>query len=273
MQTRLAAFIKQTAKGHMADSILRSCVHCGFCNAVCPTYQLLGDELDGPRGRIYLVKQVLEGSLVTRATQIHLDRCLTCRACETACPSGVQYVRLLDIGRDIVEQRVKRPWLQRLLRKLLLYGLPNFSCVTRLVTISQKLRFFMPAKLKSKLPRNRTLMEHADVTHRRRMLMLANCVQPAMAPDINVATALVLNQLGISATSMNGCCGALAYHLNVQQDGLDTMRRMIDACWPEVEKGIEAIVINASGCGVTVKDYGVLLQHDPLYAEMPVGRK
>ncbi|MGY6277422.1 glycolate oxidase subunit GlcF [Methylomonas sp. MgM2] len=272
MQTQLADLIKDTPKGRLADSILRSCVHCGFCNAVCPTYGLLGDELDGPRGRIYLIKQVMEGNRPSQKTQTHLDRCLTCRACETACPSGVRYSRLLDIGRDIVDQSVKRPPLQRLVRKLLLYGLPYPHRFSRLVAIGRKLGFIVPEKLKSKLPRRRTIDRGVDTRHRRRMLMLEGCVQPVLAPGINAATVRVLDQVGISAISMpiNGCCGALPYHLNDQATGLNMMRRMIDLCWPEVEKGLEAIVINASGCGVTLKEYGELLLHDPLYADKAV---
>jgi len=272
MQTQLADFIKQTAKGKLADSILRSCVHCGFCNAVCPTYQLLGDELDGPRGRIYLIKQLVEGHRATESTQLHLDRCLTCRACETTCPSGVEYVRLLDIGRDIVEQGVKRPLLQGMLRKLLLYVLPYPRRFSILLAVGRKLQFLMPGRWKRQLPELRRIKQRAwNTKHQRRMLMLEGCVQPVLAPNINSATVQILDQIGIGVIAMpSSCCGALAYHLNDQKNGLDTMRRMIDACWPEVERGLEAIVVNASGCGVTVKDYAELLRDDPLYADKAI---
>ncbi|MBI5039888.1 MAG: glycolate oxidase subunit GlcF [Gammaproteobacteria bacterium] len=216
MQTSLTAAILNTPAGQEADSILRSCVHCGFCTATCPTYQLLGDELDGPRGRIYLIKQMLEGQPVTRETQVHLDRCLTCRACETTCPSGVRYGRLADIGRGISEQQIDRPIAERLFRRVLRAG----------------------------------------------------CAQSSTTPNTNAAAARVLDRLGISliVAPAAGCCGALSQHLSAEDEALDFMRRNIDAWWPHIEQGIEAIVMTASGCGVMVKDYGTLLQHDTHYA-------
>ncbi|MCK9605270.1 MAG: glycolate oxidase subunit GlcF [Methylomonas sp.] len=268
MQTQLADFIKSSPRGQQAEAILRHCVHCGFCNASCPTYQLLGDELDGPRGRIYLIKQVLEGNRATRASQLHLDRCLTCRACETSCPSGVEYGRLLDIGRNLVEQQVPRRWHQRLLRQLMLFCLPFPQRFAGLLVMARLCRPLLPARVKRKLPLLQAAGARPAKRHQRRMLLLEGCVQPALAPRINAAAAKVLDQLGISVVDLpsTGCCGALAYHLNDQQGGLDSMRRLIDAWWPAVENGVEAIVLTASGCGVTVKEYGVLLQHDPSYA-------
>ena len=266
MQTQLADFIKDTEAGQEAEDILRSCVHCGFCNATCPTYQLLGDELDGPRGRIYLIKQLLEGEAATADTQLHLDRCLTCRSCETTCPSGVKYSRLLDIGREIVGQRVVRLWRERLVRRLLLSNLSEPRRFARLAAIGQRLRPLLPQHLQAKLPPRQACESWPAVKQQRRMLILQGCVQPALAPRINAAAAKVLDRLGISLEPIDMCCGALAYHLNEQSEGLERMRRVIDICWPHVQKGIEAIVITASGCGVTIKDYGLLLKNDPIYA-------
>jgi glycolate oxidase iron-sulfur subunit len=268
MQTALADWIKDTPDGRTADAILRKCVHCGFCNATCPTYQLLGDELDGPRGRIYLMKQVLEGHAVSAQTQLHLDRCLTCRNCETTCPSGVQYGRLLDIGRKIVEERVRRPIGERLLRGALKAGLtsPLFAPALKL---GQALRPLLPARVKAKVPVRQVAGAWPARRHPRRMLLLAGCVQPAMQPNINAATARVFDALGIELVIAReaGCCGAIRYHLNDHDGGCADARRNIDAWWPHVEAGCEAIVINASGCGAMIKDYGELLQHDAAYAD------
>ena len=273
MQTNLADFIKHTREGQEADAILRSCVHCGFCTATCPTYQLLGDELDGPRGRIYLIKQVLEGQPATRKTQLHLDRCLTCRNCETTCPSGVEYGRLLDIGRHVVEQQVDRqggrPLAQRLQRAVLKEVLPRRWLFTPLLKTAQMLRLLLPESLLSKVPARQKSGRWPRREHARKMLLLDGCVQPAMAPNINAATARVLDALDVQlvVAPKAGCCGAIRFHLNDQDGALADMRNNIDAWWPLVEAGAEAIVLTASGCGVTVKDYGHLLAADPAYAD------
>ena len=269
MQTLLADFIKGTPEGLEAEAILRACVHCGFCTATCPTYQLLGDELDGPRGRIYLIKQVLEGAQPTRKTQLHLDRCLTCRNCETTCPSGVKYGRLVDIGRKLVDERVPRPLTERIKRTTLKECLPRGALFKPAFKMGQALRPLLPAKLQDKLQPARAAGHWPTRTHARKMLLLDGCVQPAMAPNINAATARVLDALGVQliVAPKAGCCGALRYHMNDQDGGLDDMRRNVDAWWPYVEQGqVEAIVMTASGCGVTVKEYGHLLAHDPDYA-------
>ncbi|KPF60305.1 glycolate oxidase iron-sulfur subunit [beta proteobacterium AAP51] len=275
MQTNLAPEFKGTRQGEAAEAILRKCVHCGFCTATCPTYQLLGDELDGPRGRIYLMKQVLEGAPVTRKTQEHLDRCLTCRNCETTCPSGVQYGHLVDIGREIVEARVERPTGEKAVRWLLKEGLtsPLFAPAMKL---GQLVRPLLPQTLQDKVPGKAPAraQQWPMRTHPRKVLMLMGCVQPAMMPNINSATARVLDAIGIQTLVADGagCCGALRTHLNDSEGGLADARRNIDAWWPLVdgltsEGKVEAIVMNASGCGVHVKDYGHALAHDPAYAE------
>jgi len=271
MQTDIAAEFAGTAEGQEAEAILRKCVHCGFCTATCPTYQLLGDELDGPRGRIYLIKQVLEGHAPTRATQLHLDRCLTCRNCETTCPSGVQYGNLVEIGRRIVDERVPRPAGERALRWTLKEGLtsPAFAPA---IKVGQAVRAGLPAVLRAKVPAPAPSGAHRWPTreHPRKVLLLLGCVQPAMMPNINSATARVLDAAGIQTLVADeaGCCGAIRLHLSDHDGALDHMRRNIDAWWPMVQSGaVEAIVMNASGCGVTVKEYGHSLAHDPEYAK------
>ena len=269
MQTNLADFIKNTAEGQEADAILRSCVHCGFCTATCPTYQLLGDELDGPRGRIYLMKQVLEGKPATRKTQLHLDRCLTCRNCESTCPSGVEYGRLVDIGRGLVEKQVRRPLGERIVRTVLKEALPRKWLFTPAMKAGQLMRPLLPKALQNKVPVAHDAGTWPTRLHARKMLLLDGCVQPAMSPNINAATARVLDALNVQliVAPKAGCCGAIRHHLNDHEGGRADARRNIDAWWPYVEAGAEAIVMTASGCGSMVKDYGHLLAQDPVYAE------
>jgi glycolate oxidase iron-sulfur subunit len=269
MQTNLSPQFKGTPEGIEAEAVLRRCVHCGFCTATCPSYQVLGDELDSPRGRIYLIKQVLEGHEPTRDTQLHLDRCLTCRNCESTCPSGVEYGKLVDIGRRIVDEKVPRGIGSRMLRWALKEGLtsPLFAPAMKL---GQAVRPLLPSVLKDKVPKAQAAGAWPKREHPRKVLMLEGCVQPAMMPNINSATARVLDAAGIQAVVAKeaGCCGAIRFHLNDQAGGLAQMRANIDAWWPFIERGeIDAIVMNASGCGVTVREYAHHLQHDADYAD------
>ncbi len=270
MQTALADFIRDTPEGREADAILRKCVHCGFCTATCPTYLLLGDENDGPRGRIYLMKQALEGQEITDKTRLHLDRCLTCRACETTCPSGVQYGRLLDIGRKLVEERTARPAWEGIKRRALAEIVPRRSLFALLLKLGRLARPFLPARLAEGIPVSATRAGTWPAPrHARKMLALAGCVQPALAPDINAAAARVFDRIGISLIEAKGagCCGALRFHIGYQEEGLADMRALIDRWWPMIERGeVEAIVMTASGCGAVVKEYAHLLRHDPAYA-------
>jgi glycolate oxidase iron-sulfur subunit len=270
METKLSATVKSTSEGIIAESILRACVHCGFCNATCPTYQLLGDELDGPRGRIYQIKQVLEGAAATPITQLHLDRCLTCRSCESTCPSGVKYGQLLDIGRAAVQAQVPRPLWQRGLHRLLRETLTRRRVFGIAMRLGRAVRFALPSALKAKLQPPRPAGPWPRRHHARKVILLRGCTQPAMLPSIDAATARVLDALGVEVVVMHqaGCCGAIRQHLDDHSGALDNMRRNIDVWWPLLSSGTaEAIVINASGCAVTVKEYGHLLRDDPAYAD------
>jgi glycolate oxidase iron-sulfur subunit len=270
METKLAPAYQDSAAGNTAQAILRACVHCGFCNATCPTYQLLGDELDGPRGRIYQIKQVLEGAPATRLTQLHLDRCLTCRNCETTCPSGVEYGQLLDVGRAAVEAQVRRPLPQRMLHAVLRGGLSRRALFGAAMRVGRAVRFALPSALRAKLQPPRPAGRWPQATHARKVILLRGCTQPAMLPSIDAATARVLDALGIQSViaPSAGCCGAIRQHLNDPAGALQNMRHNIDAWWPLVSSAqVEAIVVNASGCAVTVKEYGHLLREDPRYAE------
>lgn len=268
MQTELSAAWRNTAVGDESAQILKTCVHCGFCNATCPTYQLVGDELDGPRGRIYLLKNVFEGGEFGTSTQTHLDRCLTCRACETTCPSGVRYGRLLELGREIVEEHVARPVGERLLRSILWRVLTHRTAFPLLLSIGQRLRPLLPRRVAQKIPSPVVAGDWPPARHARRMLVLDGCVQQSLAPNINSAVARVLDRLGISLLreSRAHCCGALPLHLSAGEAARDFMRRNIDAWWPLVMSDVEAIVMTASGCGVTVRDYATYLADDPAYA-------
>ncbi|MDP1928759.1 MAG: glycolate oxidase subunit GlcF [Thiobacillus sp.] len=269
MQTTLAESFLNTPEGETAERILRSCVHCGFCLATCPTYQILGNELDSPRGRIYLIKQVLEGATPTAKTQLHLDRCLTCRNCETTCPSGVEYGKLIDIGRALVEQTVGRGVRETATRTALKTGLLSPMLFNTALKIGQSVRGVLPEFLRSTIPASESPGDCPHPRHPRKMLVLQGCVQPGLKPNINTATARVLDRIGISliAADKAGCCGAVAHHLNDHDDGLNAMRRNIDAWIPHLDAGVEAIVMTASGCGVMVKDYGWQLRDDPAYAD------
>ncbi|QJQ95916.1 MULTISPECIES: glycolate oxidase subunit GlcF [Halomonadaceae] len=275
MQTHFTDADLQKPHIREADRVLRSCVHCGFCNATCPTYQLLGDERDGPRGRIYLMKELLESrdddDQVTEETRLHLDRCLTCRNCETTCPSGVEYHKLLDIGRAEIERRVPRNARDRALRYGLRKALVEPKRFQALLSLGQTFKPLVPGALKSKMPGKPvdagTRPDHKR--HTRQMLILEGCVQPGLSPNTNAATARVLDRLGIGLTpiAQAGCCGAIDFHLNAQEAGRARMRANIDAWWPQVENGIEAIVQTASGCGAFIKEYGEMLAGDTQYAE------
>ncbi|MDH5445204.1 MAG: glycolate oxidase subunit GlcF [Gammaproteobacteria bacterium] len=268
MQTQISKKFLDTPSGQTADRILRNCVHCGFCTATCPTYQLLGDELDGPRGRIYLIKQLLEGNKATSKTRQHLDRCLTCRNCETTCPSGVDYSHLLDIGRSVVHEQTRRSLYETLLRKALLWALPNPQRFSSLIKLGKLFSFILPASLKKAFPDNTQLPAWPSQPHKRKILLLEGCVQPSLAPEINHATASLLNKLGIETIRVKQtCCGALAHHLTEEQKALSTIKQNIDTWWPYIDEGIEAIISNASGCGVMVKDYAYLLKDDPQYSK------
>lgn len=269
MQTNIVERYANTDYGREAEAILRKCVHCGFCTATCPTYQLLGDELDGPRGRIYQIKEILEGATPTASTQTHLDRCLTCRSCETTCPSGVDYGRLADIGRKIVEDEVGRSWIQTLIRKALIVVIPNRQLFGFLMRMGQLFRPLMPGAIRRKIPQRVAPSVWPTSSHTRTMVVLEACAQPSATPNVNAAAARVLDRLGIQliAAKEAGCCGAVAHHLSDHDRSYDAVKQNIDAWWPLIEQGAEAIVITASGCGVMVKEYGHLLADDPLYAE------
>lgn len=274
MQTRLPREFTATPAGSEADRILRSCVHCGFCNATCPTYQLLGDELDGPRGRIYLIKHMLEEGTAGADTQRHLDRCLTCRACETTCPSGVEYGRLLEIGRTRVEATVGRPRRDRLLRRLLCTILPYPGRVRAALAASRWFGALLPAEITRAMPTRRATVSDAahvwpKARHARQVLILEGCVQSVTHPQINAAAARLLDRHGISLTRVpdSGCCGAVTHHLAQDSQTRGFLRRNIDAWWPEVERGAEAIITSSSACSIMVKDYGHLLRDDPEYAD------
>ena len=270
MKTSITSNYLESTPGQEANRILRTCVHCGFCNATCPTYQLLGDELDGPRGRIYLIKQILEGETPTAKTQLHLDRCLTCRNCETTCPSGVEYGKLIDIGRNLITDKVSRPLGQILfrfsLRKFLLS--PNLFAFS--LRLGQLFRPLLPTRSRKNIPaRVSKILDWPANKHPQQILLVEGCVQTALQPNIDRVAAIVFDRLGIQSLRIkaSGCCGAVSHHLNAEPEAYDYIKGNINAWWPHIESGsISAITMTASGCGVMIKDYAHLLANDPDYA-------
>ena len=269
MHVELHPLFKHTADGESARALTSACVHCGFCLATCPTYLDSRDERDSPRGRIYLIKQLLETGEAGGQTQLHLDRCLTCRSCETTCPSGMQYGRLVDIGRGLMEQQAPRPIYSKAFRWLLRFVLSRPRLLATALAVGQAVRPLLPGSLRQKIPPRQTRRPLLPAQHSRKMLILAGCAQQAATPNTNAAAQRVLNRLGITlmVAPQAGCCGAVNYHLAAHADGLDNMRRNIDAWWPHIESGAEAIVSSASGCGSMLVEYGELLAGDPAYAE------
>ena len=274
MQTRLPDALLATPEGKRADSILRSCVHCGFCNATCPTYQVLGDELDGPRGRIYLIKELLETDdrQQAKVAQTHLDRCLTCRACETTCPSGVQYGELLEIGRSVLKSRTTRSWRDTFSRRWLTRVLPYPQKFARWAAVGRLVKWLLPRQIAGQLPpkiehRDRTPV--ADGSYTRKILLLQGCVQRLATPAVNAAVAQLCHDNEVETITVDGegCCGGLHLHLGQDVEALDAMRRNLDALQPILDD-VEYVVSTASGCGVTLKDYGRLLAHDPKYSAL-----
>lgn len=269
MQTTIDEALKNTPEGLEAERILRSCVHCGFCTATCPTYRLLGDELDGPRGRIYLIKGLLEGKVTSDKTQMHLDRCLTCLACETSCPSGVEYGHLLDIGRQLINKKVKRTFTDRTYRYLLRKILPYSGRVSFLLRLGRGIRFILPNKFHRMIPEDKRVRVTESARYKRKMILFSGCVQSSLSPATNCASTGVLNRLGVETIVSHGesCCGAINHHMAVDDSGLSFIKNNIDAWWPYIEEGIEAIVISASGCGAMIKDYGYILRNDVDYKD------
>lgn len=272
METKLSEATLQHPKAKEIDSILRSCVHCGFCNATCPTYQLLGDENEGPRGRIYLIKQFFEGQPITEKTVNHLDHCLHCASCETTCPSGVNYTRLLDISREIIDEHYHRPIKEQKKRKLLAKTLSSPLKFSLLLSTGRMSKTFLPQILTEKIPEKRSTLDWPTTTHDRKMLILDGCAQPSISPDINSSTAHVLDKMGVSLLRIKkaNCCGAVKLHLSDEESARQQMRKNIDLWWGAITDGIEAIISTASGCGVTLKDYGYHLKDDPDYANKAI---
>jgi glycolate oxidase iron-sulfur subunit len=287
MKIELAVTYRDTDLGRETVALMLPCVQCGQCTFTCPTFRLLDDEWDGPRGRIYLIKQMLEGtepsvsSLPPAYTlktlegktfganlQLHLDRCLSCRSCETSCPQGVRYGRLLDIGRELVEKEVQRPLTEKLARRALRAVIPYRYRFTALLRTGQALRRFLPDDLRSMIPLRRQASVWPDRAHARRMVVWQGCVQPALAPDINAAASRVLDRFGIQLiAAKDGCCGALSHHMAATDEARAFMRKNIDALWPHIEAGAEAIVLTASACGMHFRDYVHLLHDDPQYCD------
>jgi len=291
MQTNFSPEQRADPKIAEAEAILRKCVHCGFCTATCPTFLVIGDELDSPRGRIYLIKDMLEkGGHATGEVARHLDRCLTCLSCMTTCPSGVDYMHLVDYARVRVEKSHRRPLADRAMRALLafvlpyptrlraalaaaVYGAPLKPLLARLPGGFKRLAAMLdlaPRPMAPRVPTEAAGTYAALGTRRGRVALLAGCAQPVLTPEVNQATISLLTRNGIEVVQSPkaGCCGALVHHMGREATALDQARRNVDAWTAEIENGgLDAILITASGCGSTVKDYGHMLRLDPAYAE------
>lgn len=268
MQTNLDKRFQQDPAAEVIESILRKCVHCGFCNATCPTYQLRGDELDGPRGRIYQMKQYFEGVEANREMQLHLDRCLTCRSCETTCPSGVKYSRLLEIGREKLDAEFPRPVWQRFKLWAITWFFNSGWVFRMMFAFGQLATPVLPASLRAAIPPKQIPPQKPARRHQRKVLMLSGCVQPTLTPNTNAMASKLLDKMGISAIEIEDtqCCGAVGLHTSQIELGKQQARRLIDNWWPHVESGVEAIVTTATGCGITVKNYAELFRHESAYA-------
>ena len=268
MQPDFSSVFLATDNGKEAERILQACVHCGFCTATCPTYQLDANELDSPRGRIYLIKEMLEDKPVTTVTQTHLDRCLSCQSCETTCPSGVEYHKLLNIGRHRLDQLGLRSKPEKLMRWVLGALMPKRRWFSVLLGMGQIFRPVFPASLKSLVPMKVAAGQLPTNRHSNQVILMQGCVQPGINPNINTATARVLNKLKVETILASGevCCGALNYHLDQQAKGLALAKTNIDLWCNYLDHGAQAIVINASGCGNFVNQYAELLKNDTNYA-------
>ncbi|NKB71807.1 MAG: glycolate oxidase subunit GlcF [Candidatus Latescibacteria bacterium] len=285
MRTDIDPKLLQDPDVKVSEEILRACVHCGFCNATCPTYLLTGNELEGPRGRIYLIKNTLEGAIeVSQQTQEHIDHCLGCLACETTCPSGVTYSHLLEEARPRLEEAYKRPWSQRLLRRLLTFMLPHpgrFRWALRLAPLGKLTAFLTPRSMRhlldmapARLPAPATLARSGIIAaqgkRRARVVLLTGCAQQVLGPQINDATVRLLTRLGAEVVIPPdmGCCGALTYHMGERPQSLKLMRRNIEVWHREMEAGgLDAIVLNTSGCGTAVREYGHIFRNEPELAD------
>jgi glycolate oxidase iron-sulfur subunit len=269
MQTNLGKQFKQKSSAQVVEQILRKCVHCGFCNATCPTYLLTGDELDGPRGRIYQMKQFFEGADANIEIRKHLDRCLICRSCETTCPSGVKYSRLLEAGREAIDEALPRPVIDRYRRVAITWFLNSGRLFAISVELARSISWLLPAALSRSIPAKQLPITNVVANHQRRVLMLSGCVQPALTPNTNAAAIRLLDHLGIGAIEIPTahCCGAVGLHTSQTEQGKKQARKLIDLWWPQVQAGIEAIIVNATGCAVTIKEYGQIFENDSTYAE------
>ncbi len=283
MQTSLSAEFQNTAPGRQAEKILRACVHCGLCNATCPTYELLGDERDSPRGRIYQMKQLFEGHAVSRSLRLHLDRCLRCRACETTCPSGVQYNTLLELSHATLDRKLPRSLGDRMRRRALGRFIANGTGFARLLRLGWRCRRLLPTAVRRWLPPQPSPQPNLNPApagtkwpprrHARKMIALAGCVQSAATPNTNLAAARVLDRLGISLFEVGAarCCGAAQLHTGGhtggEPAGLAAARALIDQWLPHLQSGAEAIVMTASGCGLTIKEYPQWFANEPAYRE------